>query len=181
MAYEINLPSLSALLNFDDNVKEATAAAAHGLHDYLSAYIANLDNDRANPLGGTRSHFYRHAAEGITEELHEDSADVVINQTGFRQRLLGGEIHAKNSKYLTIPAIAEAYGHHAPEFDLVFVPFKSGAKALAGPGKDNRPHARRALSRVQHANEIGHELARQRVVLRGIVQRQYDHRPTLFG
>jgi len=130
--YEIQLESLAALLNFDDHAKEANAAAADGLHKYLAAYIGNLDNDHNNPFGvAYKTHFYRHAAEGITEEIYEDGADVIINQTGFRQRLLGGTITAKNSKYLTIPAVAEAYGHAAPEFDLRFISFKSGAKALA--------------------------------------------------
>lgn len=139
MSYEISLPSLSALLNFDDNVKEANAAAAGGLHRYLAAYIGNLDNDHNNPFGPAyKTHFYRHAADGITEEIRDDGSDVIINQTGFRQRLLGGEIHAKPGHNLTIPAIAEAYGHRATEFDFLhFIMFKSGSKALAAHTKED--------------------------------------------
>ena len=137
MPYEVNIPSIERLLHFDDDLAGINQSAADGLQDYLKAFFYRLDQDRANPLGGERSHFYRHAAETLTQEIRDDGADVVVNQLGIRQRLLGGEIHAKNSKYLTIPAIAEAYGHRAKEFDLHFIMFKTGSKALAANTKED--------------------------------------------
>jgi len=136
--YDVNLPSLERLLNFDDNAFAVNQAASDGVSDYLKAFLYRLDQDRPNHLGGERTHFYRHAADGITKEVREDGADIIINETGFRQRLLGGTIEAKNVKNLTIPAIAEAYGHRATEFDLQFIMFKSGAKALVGKSGEDR-------------------------------------------
>lgn len=140
MPYEVELPSLSALLEFQDNTGQLLDAAADGVSDYLKAFLYRLDIDRANELGGQRTHFYKHAADGMTREDSPGGADLVINQTGFRQRLLGGTITAKRVQNLTIPAIAEAYGHRAREFELRFVMFGvGGAKALMSKDRnDNR-------------------------------------------
>jgi hypothetical protein len=136
--YEINIPTLTALTKAGQDASGLPQAAGESVWKYVRAYIYNLDFDRANQLGGERSHFYRKAALGTTLDVDDEGADITVHQTGFRQRLLGGEIHAKNVKYLTIPAIAEAYGHPAKDFELRFIMFRSGSKALAGKGQDAR-------------------------------------------
>jgi len=45
-----------------------------------------------------------------------DSIRIRVNQIGVRQRLLGGDIDPVRAKFLTIPAIAETYGHRAADF-----------------------------------------------------------------
>jgi len=40
-----------------------------------------------------------------------------VNQIGIRQRLLGGDIKPVNAGALTIPAVPEAYGKRAREFN----------------------------------------------------------------
>jgi hypothetical protein len=136
MPYTIDLPNLGALLSLGDDRSEATAAAADGVHAYLSAYLSNLNLDRTNPFGEAfKSNFYQKAADGITMEYGEDEASVVINQTGMRQRLLGGEIKPVFAHYLSIPATPEAYGHSPTEFANL-VPFfgrqKSGKIGVVG-------------------------------------------------
>ena len=49
-------------------------------------------------------------------------------QAGIAQRYFGGDIDAKAGGYLTIPALAAAYGRRAREFDLRFVIFGNTGK-----------------------------------------------------
>lgn len=100
--------------------------------DHVKEHLFRLDDERANELGGKRSHFYWNAAQSVRHEALVDGAVVTINKLGLRQRWLGGVITAKNVKYLTIPARTESYNVPAPLFPrpLKFVQFKSGAKAL---------------------------------------------------
>lgn len=95
-------------------------------------WLFRLDGERANTLGGRRSHFYADAAKNTRYEATDDGATVVITKTGLRQRWLGGTITAKNVKFLTIPARSESYGVPARQFPrkLRFVQFRSGAAAL---------------------------------------------------
>jgi hypothetical protein len=98
----------------------------------LETHLKRLDNERANPMGGKRSHFYSVAAGTVRGEVTTDGAEIVVNKVGLRQRWLGGTIYAKNGRFLTIPARAESYGIPARQFPrpLRFVKFKSGACAL---------------------------------------------------
>ena len=107
-------------------------AAAKAAGDVVREHLMRLDGERANQLGGKRSHFYWEAAKSVTHSPTVDGAEVVIDKLGLRQRWLGGTITAKNAKYLTIPARAESYNVPARQFPqkLRFVSFRSGAKAL---------------------------------------------------
>jgi hypothetical protein len=100
--------------------------------DHIKGHFLRLDNERANPMGGQRSHFYWEAAQTISSVATTDGAEVTINKLGLRQRWLGGTISAKNSHFLTIPARAESYGVPAREFPqkLRFIQFRSGTAAL---------------------------------------------------
>ncbi len=95
-------------------------------------HLVALDADRANALGGRRTHFYSQAAKSTSYSVNPAGATVSISWTGFAQRLFGGEIRPVNGKYLTIPARAEAYGRRAREFDNLEVLFgRNGPYALA--------------------------------------------------
>jgi len=77
-----------------------------------------------NKRGFPTTHFWRRAADATKFEATHDSVRISVNQTGVRQRFLGGDIHPIRAKFLTIPAIAETYGHRAGDF--------SGLKVVRG-------------------------------------------------
>jgi hypothetical protein len=70
----------------------------------------------ANKRGFPTSNFWGRAADATQYDATPDGVRVNINQTGVRQRFLGGPIAPVRGKYLTIPNIAETYGHSAREF-----------------------------------------------------------------
>jgi hypothetical protein len=77
-----------------------------------------------NKRGFPTTHFWRRAAKATSFDFARDWVRVSVKQTGVRQRLLGGHIDPIRSDYLTIPAIAETYGHRAGDF--------SGLKVVRG-------------------------------------------------
>lgn len=84
---------------------------------FVRKHFYDLDAKRPNRMGGDRTHFYGGAARSTTFAATADGAVISVNQTGVRQRILGGPILPTKSKYLTIPARAEAYGKRAREFN----------------------------------------------------------------
>lgn len=93
----------------------------------LKTHFYNLNSTRANELGGRRTQFYSQAAKSTQYQTQEDGVLVSVNHVGIRQRLQGGPIKPVKTKYLTIPALAEAYGKRAREFDnLRFIPTRRG-------------------------------------------------------
>ena len=87
-----------------------------------------------NERGFPTTHFWRHAAEATNYEVVWDSIRIRVNQVGVRQRLLGGDIDPVRAKFLTIPAIAETYGHRAADFGnlkIVRGPFRTYTGRLA--------------------------------------------------
>lgn len=83
-------------------------------------------------LGAERTGFYEKAREGTHEpQLEAGGVSVSIDAQGIAQRLFGGTIQARPGGFLTIPAIAIAYGKRAREFDLRLVVFgDTGLAAL---------------------------------------------------
>jgi hypothetical protein len=85
--------------------------------------------------------FYAQAARGTKLEITEEGFDVVVNKAGLRQRIDGGTITAgkgiscatgQATKYLAIPALAEAYGRSPCLFGgLRFVKFGASPDAPA--------------------------------------------------
>jgi len=82
----------------------------------VQQHFLRLNASRANPLGGPRSNFYAQAARNTRYDVQTDGVLVSVGQVGIRQRLEGGEMVPRNVKYLTLPAIAEAYGKRTREF-----------------------------------------------------------------
>ncbi len=77
-----------------------------------------------NQRGFPTTHFWRRAARATTFDFARDWVRVSVKQTGVRQRFRGGHIDPIRADYLTIPAIAETYGHRARDF--------SGLKVVRG-------------------------------------------------
>jgi hypothetical protein len=74
-----------------------------------------------NKRGMPTTHFWRRAAKATTSQADRDSVHIRINQVGVSQRLLGGPIDPVRVEFLTIPAIAESYGHRAGDFNSLKV------------------------------------------------------------
>ena len=107
----------------------------------VRANFDDLESSRPNKLGGERQHYYSGARSATTFTTSGDTATVMIAQVGMRLRYYGGTVEAgrnvssftgQPTKYLTIPATAEAYGHRASDFpDLKMLWGHAGPYALA--------------------------------------------------
>ncbi len=127
-----------------------TAAAAQGLALVAARAVGGLVKEHLYGLDGQRhqfgNHYYRQAADSVTTGVVPQGAVVSVGQIGFRQRLFGGRITAKNAKYLTIPAAPEAYGHRAREFnDLDFAIVENPETGSLQPAL-----VRRAQTKIRH-------------------------------
>jgi hypothetical protein len=108
-----------------------------GVANFLRDWFFGLDSSRPNKFGGARTHFFAGVARAIqTPEVNGAVTSVSINHLGLAQRIFGGIIRAgkgissltgKFTKFLAIPARAEAYGKTPGQFhDLEFVREKRG-------------------------------------------------------
>ena len=119
---------------------QVALVGAEAVADLVRRHLFNLDAEQPNKLGGPRTHFFYNAAKSVEQpKLSGAEAKVRIPWTGLAQRWLGGHIEAGAgtssssggpTKYLAIPARAEAYGKTPGEFDdLQFVKLK-GDRAM---------------------------------------------------
>ncbi len=120
---------------------DAALIGAFAVADLVRRHLFSLDDERANKMGGERTHFYSNAAKSVQLPVKSGAgAGFVITWIGLAQRWLGGHIEAGEgtssstggpTRYLAIPARAEAYGKTPGEFnDLEFVPRKAGGGML---------------------------------------------------
>lgn len=84
-------------------------------------HLFRLDRERPNAMGGKRTHFYAQAARGTSFTAEPDGVTVSIASIGIAQRFFGGVIRPQKAKWLTIPAVPEAHGKTASQFDLELV------------------------------------------------------------
>ena len=126
------------------------AAGRSAVYDHLT--VKNLATH--NAFGATKSNYYGHAAQSTSFYADEDSALITIHQVGMGLHYYGGTVHpganiseasGKPTKYLTIPACAEAYGHRAADFgdSLELAWGKNGPYALVVK-KNTTPSSRLA-------------------------------------
>jgi len=106
----INL--ISAIV-FDPDVKRVKEGVGRAVVKEVRENFQSLPPNRDFPSTG----FWQRAADATAYEITTDGVRVVVDQIGVRQRLLGGPITPVHGKFLTIPAIAAAYGHRAADFD----------------------------------------------------------------
>lgn len=98
-----------------------SAAAQRGLALVGGRAVATLVRTHLVNLNASRHKFgrnyYAQAARSTHVRAVVGGAAVSITQVGFRQRLLGGPIRpGAGKKFITIPAIPEAYGTRAGEW-----------------------------------------------------------------
>ena len=113
--------------------------------DAVKQHFNNLDAERHHSFAPSPG-FYAQAANGTHADIVPDGVEVVTDKTGLGLRIYGGTVYpGKNpscvgggmTKYLTVPAIAEAYGHRACDFGhLKFVKFGKGPDAPAALMED---------------------------------------------
>jgi len=106
----------------------------------LRRHFTKLDKQRANKLGGKRTHFYGQARRSVQqpELVAGDGVKVAINHVGIAQRFFGGLIRARPGSKLTIPVHPAAYGKRAREFsDLDAIYFDDGDGILARPNAES--------------------------------------------
>lgn len=118
---------------------------ARGVANLCRAHFDELDQSRANELGGRRTHFWRQVKKSVQNPVVAGTtATVSINHVGIRQRLQGGVIRAGKSinrktgrptRFLAIPLRAEAYGiRPAERDDLDYIPGKDAGLGSAVGG-----------------------------------------------
>lgn len=100
----------------------------------------DLEASRPNKMGGERQHYYSQARSATDFIVEGDHATVSVKEVGMRLRYFGGTVRAgvgvsstsgKPTKYLTIPATPETYGHRAADFpDMVVLWGRDGPYAL---------------------------------------------------
>jgi K+-sensing histidine kinase KdpD len=108
---------------------EINRVMGQAVSNLVRAHLVERDRTHANALGGKRTHFYGRAAKATFYTATATQASVTVAAIGIRQRLQGGQILPRNAKLLTIPAIAEAYGKRAREFNnlrFAIVPNEKG-------------------------------------------------------
>ena len=127
----------------------------------VRSHLIEKNLSTQNAFGATKSNYYGAAAHSTSFSADEDSAVVTIHQVGMSLHYYGGTVYpgahtsvtgAKPTRYLTIPACAEAYGKHASEFgDTLEVLWgRKGPFALSLKATDNpeRPGASKAENRA---------------------------------
>ena len=118
---------------------KAAKVIAPAMRDLFRNRFFQLNTERPNRLGGKRQNFWNQVARGSaadpeprgTEASTDDQGVIVsINHVGIRQRIEGGVIKPTGGrKFLSIPAITEAYGT---------VPADWGFKPKSGGTQDSR-------------------------------------------
>lgn len=93
--------------------------------------LAQTRHKTADKLGATPSGHLERAAESVTSRGDDEAAFVNIISPGITRAFGDVTINAKDGKWLTIPAIAEAYNRRARTFnDLRVAFFRKGRLAL---------------------------------------------------
>jgi hypothetical protein len=115
------------------NLEVANAAAIEVRHHFRL-----LDATRPNKLGGRRTHFWGQYAKTVVPRADAERAIVAIEdpQAGasgaspLLHHYQGGTITAKPGKALTIPAVPEAHGTRAREWNNLHFAILGGKAAL---------------------------------------------------
>lgn len=104
---------LSAMSVLLENAQPLLRRGQVALRRGLQRHFADRDKE-GNWLGGRRSHFWRQIRTStVNGAVTATTADVIIGDSRFRQKLHGGQIFPKKAKYLTIPVDPLAYGLRA--------------------------------------------------------------------
>ncbi len=116
-----------------------TEAIGTALVAETKQHLRDWSNSHPNRLGGKRTRFIARAAQATFYRPVPGGLELVNNFLGLALRYYGGTVvpgkgissySGEPTKWLTMPAIAQAYGRRAREFNnLRFVEFKKGKLA----------------------------------------------------
>lgn len=127
------LEAVAKVMN-PDSISKVTGRA---VANTIRANFQTLEDNRPNKQGFPRQHFWSACRRATQAPAPLGSGRVLIeiNKPGAALRRFGGTVRPVNKKYLTIPAIAEAYGRRAPdiaglEFLMAMTPQGHFAPAL---------------------------------------------------
>jgi hypothetical protein len=144
IAYRIQAAQLARIREKAAEIGQADNVArvgARGVSNFLRDWFFGLDRTRSNQMGGKRTHFFANVARSVQNPVVSGGVgSVSINHVGLALRWLGGTIRAgvgtssktgRPTKYLAVPARAEAYGTTPKQMkDLRFVPRRAGGGML---------------------------------------------------
>lgn len=144
MAYSVSIygEELNKLKNLAKYLHqpELKTVMARSATNLVRDKLYSFDRTNPNKLGGKRTHYYGQAARGTSYVVEPTMIIISINQVGIRQSWQGGAVYAgvnssrytgKPTKYLTIPAIAEAHGKRAGEFSNLTLAYGRGGRPYA--------------------------------------------------
>jgi hypothetical protein len=118
-------PALRALRQGLANRVQLNRAAAEGMLPAVQLNLRHMADTNHNPFG-VRSTFWNLMLSG-TSAGTDDQGGYVAVPSPVGLRALGGTVVPKQSKYLAIPARAEAYGKSPKDFnDLTFILMPTG-------------------------------------------------------
>lgn len=124
MSYDIRIKdgATPMLQELDKTLKggQLENAMGQGASNHIRKWFRTRNQTHPNQLGGRRTNFWAACARSTSYISRPGMATILIAKVGFAQRLHGGPIQARNGKYLTIPANAEAYGRRARDMNLRF-------------------------------------------------------------
>ena len=110
--------------------RKAAEVIAPAVLELFRNRFFQLDAERRNKLGGKPQHFYGQAARATHTDAQDYGVLLSVNLVGIRQRIDGGDIRPTGGRrYLSIPAITEAYGT---------VPADWGSAPKSGGKQDER-------------------------------------------
>ncbi len=125
-------PKLKALVGGLQKRKPLHATMGKRGEVLLRAHFSKRDME-PNGRGWPKQNFWgqMRKATAYQSDADEKGASVAVSDRRMNQKVYGGTVTPKESKYLAIPAIPEAYGKRPSSFDFLRVHhFKSGAVAL---------------------------------------------------
>lgn len=102
--------------------KATLAVAGRAGANCLRAHFRELNATKPNKLGGRRQNFWSAIGRSVfVQPASDTSVAVSIGHDAIGQKVNGGEIRAKRTKYLTIPLIREAYGKTAQTYEVAAI------------------------------------------------------------
>lgn len=128
---------------------EIENAMGRGATNVVRRHLNSLESGRPNKEGWPRQHFWAKCSRSTSYTSQPGAAVISISHLGFRQRLQGGPIRARNVKYLTIPATAEAYGKRAREFSNLSFGYAENKNGNLAPALIKRSATRSSKGRLK--------------------------------
>jgi hypothetical protein len=97
--------------------EQVTKVAAARVKRLLVNHLTLFHQQNPNQFGAPRSGIYADMARSVNVQEGRDSS-VSITHTAILQKIFGGEIKPRTKRFLTLPAIAEAYGKPSRDFGV---------------------------------------------------------------